>query len=108
VIRELPPLIFIDGVADVGVGALHGDLAGLGSDGRGLRPELDVELSDGDCVNRRMWISRREMGMEWDGWKLRAHLDPILQFDLAAGVHGNVLESLACAIVRFATALEGL
>lgn len=48
------------------------------------------------------------MGMGWDGWKLRAHLDPIFQFDLATGVDGNVLESLACAIVGFATALKGL
>jgi hypothetical protein len=36
------------------------------------------------------------------------YLDPILQLDLATGVHRDVLERLACAIVRFAAALEGL
>ena len=40
--------------------------------------------------------------------KIGTHLDPILHFDLAAGIHGDMLESLACAIVRFATALKGL
>ena len=52
VICELPPLIFVDGVADVRVGALHCDLSGLGGEGRSLRAELDVELSDGDRVDR--------------------------------------------------------
>ena len=36
------------------------------------------------------------------------HLDPILQFDLATGVHRDVLESLSRTIVRFAAGLKGL
>jgi len=52
VICKLPPLVFIDGVADVRVGALYCDLSGLGGDGRSLRAELDVELSDEDRVKR--------------------------------------------------------
>ena len=73
-----------------------------------LTAELDVELSNGDCMNHWMWISRQEMGMGWDGWKLRVHLDPILPFNLATGIHRNMLESLMCTILGFATILEGL
>ena len=36
------------------------------------------------------------------------HFDPILQFDLATGVHRDVLESLSRTIVRFAAGLKGL
>lgn len=36
------------------------------------------------------------------------YLDPILQFDLATSVDGDVLESLSRTIVRFAAALKGL
>ena len=36
------------------------------------------------------------------------YLDPILQLDLATGVHRDVLERLACTIVRFSAGLKGL
>jgi hypothetical protein len=40
--------------------------------------------------------------------KEMTHFDPILQLDLATGIHRDVLKSLAYAIVRFAAALKGL
>jgi hypothetical protein len=53
--------------------------------------------------------SRRDkIGEEGRDGTRRAHLDPIFHFDFAAGVHGDVLESLARAIVGFATTLKGL
>ena len=52
VVRELSSLILVNGVADVCIGALHGDLASPGGDGRCLRAELNIELSDVDCVSR--------------------------------------------------------
>lgn len=58
VVRELSSFILINGMADVRVGALHGDLAGLSSDGRRLRSELDIELPDGDCVS--LWMATGE------------------------------------------------
>jgi hypothetical protein len=51
VVRELSPLILVNGMADVCIGALHGDLASPGGDGRCLRAELNIELSDVDCVS---------------------------------------------------------
>jgi hypothetical protein len=51
VVRELSPLILVNGMADVCIGALHGDLASPGADGRCLRAELNVELSDVNCVS---------------------------------------------------------
>ena len=90
-------------MADVCVGTLHGDLPSLGADGRSLRAELNVELSDGNFVSRG-----RLRRLERHGDDEMTYLDPILQLDLATGVHRDVLERLACAIVRFAAALEGL
>ena len=52
VVRELSPLILVNSMADVCVGTLHGDLPSLLGQGRSLRAELDIELSDGDCVSR--------------------------------------------------------
>jgi len=52
VVRELSPLILVNGMADVRIGALHGDLASPSGDGRCLRAELNIELSDADCVSR--------------------------------------------------------
>ena len=52
VVRELPPLILVNGMADVCIGALHGDLASPGGYGRCLRAKLDIELSDVDCMSR--------------------------------------------------------
>ena len=46
VVRKLPPLILVDCVAHIRVGAPYGDLTGLGGKRRGLRAELDIELSD--------------------------------------------------------------
>jgi hypothetical protein len=51
VVRELSPLILVNSMADVCIGALHGDLASLGGHGRCLRAELNVELPDEDCVS---------------------------------------------------------
>jgi hypothetical protein len=36
------------------------------------------------------------------------HLDPVFQFDLAAGVDGDAFEGLAGLIAGLATALEGM
>ena len=52
VVRELSPLIFVNRMADVCIGALHGDLASSGGHGRCLRAELNIELSNVDCVSR--------------------------------------------------------
>jgi hypothetical protein len=52
VVRELSPLILVNGMADVCIGALHGDLASPGGHGRCLRAELNIELSDMDCMSR--------------------------------------------------------
>jgi hypothetical protein len=52
VVRELSPLILVNGMADICVGALHGDFASPGRDGRCLRAELNIELLDVDCVSR--------------------------------------------------------
>ena len=52
VVCELSPLILVNGMADVCVGALHGDLASPGGDGRRLRAELNIELWDVDCISR--------------------------------------------------------
>ena len=51
-------------------------------------------------------VSRGRWSIETGGMIM--YLDPILQLDLATSVHGDVLKSLACAIVRFAAALKGL
>jgi len=86
-------------MADVCVGALHGDLASPGGDGRRLRAELNIELWDVDFMSRENNIPRKEE---------MTHFDPIFQLDLATGIHRDMLKSLACAIVRFAAALKGL
>jgi hypothetical protein len=52
VVRELSPLILVNGMADVCIGALHGDLASPGGHGRCLRAKLNIELSDVDCMSR--------------------------------------------------------
>jgi hypothetical protein len=57
VVRELSPLILVNGMADVCIGALHGDLASPGGDGRCLRAKLNIKLRDVDCV-RKATISR--------------------------------------------------
>jgi hypothetical protein len=44
VVRELSPLILVNSMTNVCVGALHGDLPSLGGHGRSLRAELDIEL----------------------------------------------------------------
>lgn len=38
--------------------------------------------------------------------RARAHLDPVFELDLSAGVDGHALERLACLIVGLAAALE--
>jgi hypothetical protein len=55
-VRELSPLILVNGMADVCIGALHGDSASPGGHGRCLRTELNIELPDVDCVSRERYI----------------------------------------------------
>jgi hypothetical protein len=52
VVRALSPLILVNSMTNVCVGTLHGDLPSLLANGRSLRAELNIELSDGDCVSR--------------------------------------------------------
>ncbi len=52
---------------------------------------------------------RRELSDS--GWRIErqeTHLDPILQLDLATGVHRDMFKGFACTIIRFSAALKGL
>jgi hypothetical protein len=51
VVRELSPLVLVNRMADVCIGALNGDFASLRGDGRGLRAELNVELPEVCCIS---------------------------------------------------------
>lgn len=92
---ELLSLIFIDGMADVRIGALDGDFASSGwKDGGCLLLELDIEL----------YFALISITLEMH---INTDLDPVLKLYFARGVYADIFECFSSSIIRgFAAALQ--
>lgn len=94
VICEFDPLIIIESMTDIRVRALDSNLGTL------LRkrclvlcPQLHIQLRVWQALALSRILTRSVV-------YARTHFDPILKLNLAAGVDADVLERLACDVVR--------